>query len=395
MKLRPYQEACLEAIIKDLDLTGNSICVLPTGSGKSHILAAAALLRAPVLILAPSQELIRQDMEKLLLLVPKEDVGVYSASFNRKEIRKFTFATIGSVYKKPELFKDFALVVYDECHGMSVKEMSGMAGKFLQAINKKVIGFTATPFRSEMVYENVNGDLYAATGIKMINRMYVKGTRSAFWSRILYTYPHQKLVDEGYLVPLTYITTPLVPYSEIKLNASHSDFDLSSYSQSVIGFEANILRTIQEAQNRYSSVLVFCADVGQAERLADIVIDSAFVTGETPTKERKDIIEKFKDHTIKTVFNCGVLTTGFDFPGLECVILLRPVKSPILYLQMLGRLTRPAPGKRRGYVIDLTGSCKALGTIESFEMFQRNGLWDVRSEMVDGFHGKLLFRMKI
>ncbi|MBP9771435.1 MAG: DEAD/DEAH box helicase [Candidatus Pacebacteria bacterium] len=393
--LRPYQQACLDAIIKDLDVPGNSICVLPTGAGKSHIIAAAARERNPVLIIQPSQELLKQNLDKLALLVSREHIGIYSASFKKKEIKTFTFATIQSIYKKPELFQEVKLVLLDECHQLSPRN-AGMLSSFLAKLPTiKVIGLTATAFRTEMVYENINGDLYAATGIKMINRMYIQGTKRAFWSRILYTISHQSLVDQGYLVPLTYISQPLVPYEEIKINASHSDFNLSSYSASVIGFEANILRTIQEAQNRFRSVLVFCSEVAQAERLADIVIDSEIVTGKTPVKERKDIIERFKDHTTKTVFNVGCLTTGFDHPSLDCVVLLRPVKSPILYLQMLGRLTRPALNKPSATVIDLTGSCKALGPIESFEMFQQNGLWNVRSSKVDGFHGRLLFRQKL
>lgn len=393
--LRPYQQSCLDEIIKDLNFPGNSICVLPTGAGKSHVIAAAATYQPPVLILQPSQELLKQNMDKLALIVPHDRIGVYSASFKRSEINTFTFATIQSVYKKPDLFKDVKLILLDECHQLSPRN-AGMLSSFLESLpGIKVVGLTATPFRSELVYENIDGGLYAATGIKMINRMYIHGTKRAFWSRILYTISHKALVDQGYLVPLTYINQPLVPYEAIPVNVSHSDFNLSKYSQSVIGFEANILRTIQEAQNRFKSVLVFCSEISQAERLKEIVIDSEVVTGKTPAKARKAIIERFKDHTTKTVFNVGCLTTGFDHPGLDCVVLLRPVKSPILYLQMLGRLTRPAPNKTSATCIDLTGSVQALGPIESFEMFQRGGLWNIRSSKVDGFHGRLLFRQKI
>jgi DNA repair protein RadD len=396
MTLRPYQQEALEAITRDLDLPGASIAVLPTGSGKSHIIAATALLRRPVLILQPSVELLIQNKAKLEAIIGLDEIGVYSASFGTKDIKTFTFATIGSVYKTPDLFKDVKLVIVDECHQLAPRNVSGMLMKFLAGLpGVKVLGTTATPYRIELTYMKEGDVLYAASGVKMINRTRIKDTSSAFWARIIYTISHTQLVKDGYLCPLEYVHEPLVPYETIPVNLSHSDFDLSSYSQSVVGFEANILNTIAEAQKRYKSVLIFCADVSQAEHYTSIVLGSRVITGKTPAKYRQQIVEGFKSGQIQTVFNVGCLTTGFDKPDLDCIILLRPVRSPILYLQMLGRGSRVAPGKDKCTVIDLTGSCKALGVIESFEVFRNNGLWDVRSEKVHGFHGRLLFRMKI
>lgn len=396
MKLRDYQQKALGAIANDLNIPGASIVVAPTGSGKSHIIAAAALLKRPVLILVPSRELLKQNHDKLALVVPKDEIGIYSASFNSRAIKTFTLATIQSVYKKPELFRHINLVIIDECHQVNPKALGSMYTSFLRAIgNPKVIGLTASPYRLDIVYIKEGKDLYAATGLKMINRMRQKGVFDIFWKRIIFNISYNELLKDRYLVPLEYVHEPLVPYESIPVNVSHSDFNLSSYSQMVIGMEANILRTISEAQKRFKSVLVFCADTAQALRLQEIIKDSEVVLGTTPTKERSQIIRDFKSGAVKTVFNVGCLTTGFDHPALDCIILLRPVRSPILYQQMLGRLTRPAPGKTHGTVIDLTGSCKALGRIESFEVFLNNGLWDLRSDKVDSFHGKLLFKMKI
>jgi DNA repair protein RadD len=203
-------------------------------------------------------------------------------------------------------------------------------------------------------------------------------------------------VDKGYLCPLTYIHEPLMPYEAIPVNISHSDFNLEKYSQMVVGMEAQILNTIAEAQKRYKSVLVFAAETRQANRLSEIVKGSGLVLGSTSKRDREKTVRDFKSGSIKTVFNVGCLTTGFDHPALDCIILLRPVRSPILYLQMLGRGSRVVPGKTTCTVIDLTGSCAKLGSIESFEVYKKQGwAWDVRSEKVDGFHGRLLFKMKI
>lgn len=396
MYLRTYQREALEAITQDIDIPGASIVVLPTGAGKSHVIAAAALLKSPVLILVPSSELLRQNFAKLANIVPASDIGIYSAWFLKMEVKLFTIGTIQSVHKHPELFKDTKLVIIDECHQVNPKSLGSMYTSFIKDIGQpKVIGMTASPFRLDTCYEKVGNELYASTGVKMINRVMIKGEREIFWKRILYVKSHAELVRDGFLCPLEYIDEPLVPYEAIKVNMSHSDFDLSSYSQTIIGMESRVLSTIAEAQRRFKSVLVFCAEVGQAERLSEIVKGSRVVTGKTPKKERQAIIEGFKDGSIKTIFNVGCLTTGFDHPALDCIILLRPVRSPILFMQMLGRGSRTAPGKTHCTVIDLTGSCKALGPIESFEVFHNNGLWDVRTSKVDSFHGKILFRQKI
>ena len=364
MSLRPYQQEALEAIKKDLSVSGASIVCLPMGSGKSHVIAETATLAHTVLILQPSTELVIQNKEKLLRLVDEKDIGVFCATAGKREVRKFTFATIQSVYKKPERFKDVDLIIIDECHAVGVTDLYGMFTRFLAHFpNVKVFGFTATPFRIDTVYERKQGMLFARTGIKMINRMRNKKVTTPFWKRIIYTVPHQRMVDEKYLVPLTYIHEPLVPYEHIPVNVSHSDFNLQGYSEMIIGMESNILNTISEAQKRYTSVLVFCADVPQAARLSEIVKGSGFVTGATKPLARKMLIEKFKNGEIKTLFNVSVLTTGFDHPQLDCIILLRPVRSPLLYLQMLGRGSRTVDGKTTCTVIDFTGSCKALGSM--------------------------------
>jgi DNA repair protein RadD len=396
--LRDYQQHVFEKIKADIDVPGASVVVMPTGSGKSHLIAAAATLKQPVLILQPSVELVVQNRAKLAAIVPPEEIGVYSASFGTKDIRTYTFATIQSVYKKPELFRDVKLVIQDECHGVAVKSLGTMYKSFFKGMGgPKILGLTATPFRLEIGYRTLGGCvLEASTMLKMINRMRNKGETKMFWSRILGALPHRWLVDKGYLVPLEYIHEPLLPYQEIPVNISRSDYNLEKYTKAIVGREAQILETVREARDRYGSVLVFCSTVEQAERLSDTLVGSACVSGTTHKKVRERIIEQFKSGEVKVVFNVGVLTTGFDFPALSCVVLLRPTRSPILYQQMLGRLTRTAPGKEKGVVIDLCGACKAMGPIESFEVYQKDGwAWDLRSEGCESWHGRILFSQKI
>ena len=392
--LRPYQQEAFDAIKRDINELGNSLIVMPTASGKSHVIAAAATLIQPVLILVPSRELLSQNYEKLSLVVPKEEIGIYSASFNQRDIKKFTFATIQSVYKIPGLFSHIKMVIIDESHMVSVRALSSMYTSFLKEITAtKVWGFTATPFRLEPSYlRESNGDLIQVTALKLINRMRNKNHTEMFWKRIIYNIPHKNLLEQGYLCPLEYIHEPLMPYAEIPVNKSYSDYNLEVYTDAIVGREAQILSTISEAQKRYSSILVFCSTTEQARHLSSVIKGSAVVTADTPKKERQSIVDDFKNGKIKTVFNMGVLLTGFDFPDLRCIILLRPTRSLPLYAQMLGRLTRTSEGKTHGTVIDFTGTCKSLGKIESFELYRNSrGLWDLKTSKHEGWHNTVLF----
>jgi DNA repair protein RadD len=402
MSLRPYQAEAVDAAVRDMNVPGNSLIVMPTASGKSHVIAAIAAARQPVLILQPSRELLAQNKAKLELLVDPQDIGVYSASFNSRDIRRFTFATIQSVYKKAELFAHVPTVITDECHNLAPRALGTMYTSFFENMGQpKVFGLTATPYRLEVGYywtKDWMGEpqLIAATMLKLINRMRHKDAKQMFWKRIIYQISHRQLESEGYLSPLEYIEEPLVPYAEIPFNKSLSDYNLEAYAQNIVGLEAKILSTIAEAQRRYKSVLVFCATTDQATHLSSVIKGSAVVLGTTPAKDRANIIRLYKEGAIRTVFNVGTLTTGFDHPELDCVILLRPTRSLPLYNQMLGRLTRLAPGKTKGTVIDLTGTCKALGRAETFELYRdAKGLWDLRTEKHEGWHDRVLFSREV
>lgn len=394
MALRYYQQDCVDRILADINDPRAIIAVLPTASGKSHIIAATAQMLQPVLVLQPSKELLEQNFDKLAQIVDPSEMGIYSASFNSKEIKRFTFATIQSVYKYPEKFQHIKLVIIDECHGVAVRSLGSMYTSFFKAIGSpKIVGLTATPYRLEVSYYwNDMGELEAATMLKLINRTRHKDAKEMFWKKIIYKIDYKELLEKGYLSPIKYIHEPLLPYEEIPINKSHSDYDLDSYVENIIGQEARILSTISEAQKRYKSLLVFCSNTDQCVKLSSVIKGSAVVLGSTKKKEREDIIRKFKSGEIQTVFNYGTLTTGFDKPDLDCVILLRPTRSLPLYNQMIGRLSRVAPGKEFGTVIDLTGTCKQMGGIESFQLYLNDRrLVDLRTEKCESWHDKVLF----
>lgn len=392
--LRPYQKAAVEKLLWAYKLEGADLAILPTGAGKSLIIAELAhKLNCPILILQPNREILEQNYNKLSAYVDKSEIGIYSASMDRKDLGFYTLATIQSIYKTPEIFKNFGTVIIDECHLVDPKNLEGMYSGFihdlseLRGIPVKVIGLSATPWRMALMYRHDERlGLQAITTTKLINRM-----KNRFWHRIVFNMSHAELVEQKYLVPLRYLDKSIIKHNDIPLNVSHSEFDLEAFEKKIIDKKEEIIDALFFAQALGKSVLVFCSSVAQAEELQSIMEGSVVVTAKTKAKERALVIEGFRNGSIQTVFNVGVMTTGYDHPSLDCIVLLRPTRSLGLYSQMLGRGCRTFPGKKFCRIIDLTGNVKGMGRIETIQVVRReNGQgrkeWQIASESNSAWH---------
>lgn len=407
MQLRDYQVNAVSKMIWDMQNPGNSIVCLPTGSGKSLVIADFVhKLGKPVLILQPSKELLEQNVNKMGLYVDIEEIGVYSASMNEKTIKPITFGTIQSVYKSPELFRQFEVAIVDEGDLVPIKKLSGMYRKFfIKAGIQKVFGMTATPYRQDTFYkeppEGWNAwkqrrwkdyvSLEVATTTKMLTRY-----KEQFWSRMLCVINTHQLMDEGYLCPLLYVDRTVIEHEEIPTNGAKSDFDWQAFDNLIQQHEVKIIHGIKYATENYKSVIVFCATVEQAERMALVFPQSKVVSAKTSKRERNQIIEDLRCGLLKCVFNVSVLTVGFDHPSLDCIVLARPTRSLRLHCQILGRGTRNSDGKTHCQVIDFVGNVKNLGRLEEIKVEKVDGNWNVTSDAhPKGMHLKEMFSYTI
>lgn len=367
-KLRYYQRRAVDVAVDFFQAKGkrNGIIVLPTGSGKSLVIANIAYtLDAPVLIFQPSKEILEQNYEKLCSYGVM-DVGIFSASFGRKEVRKITFATIGSVKSHKDYFRLFRYVIIDECHGVNAE--AGMYKDFIETIQCKVLGLTATPYRlySSMFYGSM---------LRFITR-----TNPRIFNEMLYAVQVRTLLNRGYLAPMNYYQLNIVDTSRLKVNSTGADFTDASvrrYYREIKFNDSleNIIRRLLVAGR--SSILVFTRFIDEANNIARTFSDCAVVSSDTSKKDRENILRLFKNKQIKVVANVGVLTTGFDFPELATVVLARPTMSLALYYQMCGRAIRPFPGKV-SWVVDLCGNYKRFGRVDDLELRQtKPGIWAV------------------
>lgn len=371
-ELRTYQKQAVDAAVNYFRNGNrrNGLIVLPTGSGKSLVIANIInRLDCPVLVFQPSKEILIQNFEKLCSY-GVVDCSIYSASCNSKQINRITFATIGSVKNHKEWFMRFRYVIIDECHQVNAEE--GMYNDFIKATGCKVIGLTATPYR-----------LYSSRFYGAMLR-FITRTRPRIFDDLIYCVQVRTLAEQGFLARLNYYQLNVVDTARLKVNSTGADYTDASvralYRE--IKFNdtlENIIRRLLVAGR--DSILVFTRFVDEAENLVRTLGgEASVVSSQMDMSERDRILHDFKAKRIKVVANVGVLTTGFDFPELATIVLARPTRSLALYYQMVGRAIRPHETKDVGWIVDLCGNYRRFGRVDDLEIRQtKPGLYAVFS----------------
>lgn len=365
--LRPYQAEAIEKgyeFFMDGDPKHKPIIVAPTGAGKS--IYAANLthkLQNGTLVLQPSKELLEQNYGKFQAY--GGEASIFSASMGVKEIGNVTFATIGSIQRLPEMFSHINNVIIDECH-LVPPDKESMYMKFFQGVGKhvRVLGLSGTPFRMKKYNDPFTGAPFSK--INLLPR-----EQPRFFNQFLHVTQISELYDAGFLCPIKYIPMEW-DSSKLKVNTTGADFtdesmDWALKQQAVHERLPNIIQQSIDKGRKHR--VVFVKNIDKAIELSHIVPNSAAVHSGTKPKERAAILSKFKAGEIKTVFNVGVLTVGFDFPALDTIIIARPMMSLALYMQMIGRGVRTFPTKEDCAVVEMCGNFGRFGRIEDIKYY--------------------------
>jgi len=359
---RSYQVEAVKSIYDYFgSQQGNPVLALPTGTGKSVVIAMflESVFRyfpnQRVMVLTHVKELIQQNYDKLMSFWPTAPAGIYSAGLNRREAyMPITFAGIASVAKKAHLFGRIDLLIIDEAHLVSPSEETmyqALLGT-LRSINPnlKVVGLTATPWRlghGRITEDGIFTDVcFDITGMAAFNR----------------------LIAEGYLCPLVPKQTKAI----LDTNGIHmrgGEFVQSELQLAVDKDEitfAALKETMEQAGDR-NHWLIFASGVQHAENVGAMLnslgVPTVVIHSKMSDNERDEGIAGFKSGKYKAAVNNNVLTTGFDFPGIDLIVMLRPTASPVLWVQMLGRGTRPFHMKENCLVLDFAGNTRRLGPI--------------------------------
>lgn len=364
MQLRPYQDAARNAVYTALEQrTDNPCVVLPTGAGKTPLMAA--LVRDTLAwggrigVVAHVRELLEQTADKLSAFdISPMDIGIYSAGLNsRNTDAPCIIAGIQSVYKRACEFGRFDIILVDEAHLIPASG-EGMYQTFLAdaaVVNPKmrVIGLTATPYRLDV------GEICAPDHIL---------------NHVCYEASVRDLIAQGFLCKLrskAALEASTINVAGVaKRGGEYVASELEAAADTDEAVQGAVDEILSYTQDR-KGTLIFCAGVKHAHHVADEITARGehceVITGETPTGERAEIIAAFKSGELRYLANVQVLTTGFDATHIDCVAMLRPTLSPGLYYQMCGRGLRIHEGKEDCLILDFAGNVREHGPIDAIK----------------------------
>jgi len=355
--LRPYQQEAVDNTINYFRKRREpAVIVLPTGAGKSLVIAELArIAKGRVLVLAHVKELVEQNHLKYESYDLK--AGVYSAGLHKKESQqKVIFGSIQSVAKaKDSFFEDFTLLVIDECHRVSL-EADTQYNQVIQKLRENnpslcILGLTATPYR-------------LGTGwIYNVSHRGVEQTQeNRFFKRCVFELPLQYMITNKYLTPPVRVDIPVTSYDFTELSEpgrSYTTAQIEDVLKRQKRLTPLIVKNIIDITEQYDrkGVMIFSSTVKHAQEILESLPkdQGRIVIGETEDAERDLIIDDFKKRKFKYLVNVSVLTTGFDAPHVDVIAILRPTESISLYQQIVGRGLRLDAGKKDCFILDYTG----------------------------------------
>ncbi|WP_159820921.1 DEAD/DEAH box helicase [Colwellia sp. 20A7] len=409
-QLRDYQQEAVSKVLKHFKRTNESaVIVLPTGSGKSLVIAELArLAKRKILVLTHVKELVEQNHQKFESY--GVTAGIYSAGLKLKETQhQVTFASIQSAARNLDDFNTpYSLIIIDECHRVNLastdltgeqsdvpskgllidksqsllkdrskfqlkdktkdalngesKESAsklGNSNQYQQIIDKlmqvnpevKLLGLTATPYRLGM------GWIY-----KKHYRGFVRTQEKRPFEHCIYELPLHYLIKKNYLTKPNLVDATIEHYdfSSLRANASgdYSPTDMNYLLNKNPRVTQSIIEQVIELGEKRQGIMIFAATVEHAKEVYSYLPAtlSALITGATDNTERDALIKAFKRKDIKYLVNVSVLTTGFDAPHVDMIAILRPTQSVSLYQQIIGRGLRLSENKKDCLVIDYTGN---------------------------------------
>ena len=333
MELRPYQQEARAAVLAQWEAVDRTLLVLPTGCGKTIVFAKITedLVRAGkrVLILAHRGELLDQAADKLARAVGLRCAVEKAEQSCLGAWNRVVVGSVQSLTREKRLCRFpgdyFGAIVIDEAHHAVSDSYTRILDHFGGA---KVLGVTATPDR---------GDLR---------------NLGAVFESLAYEYTLPRAIKEGYLCPIQALTVPLtldisgVGLQSGDFKAGELGTALDPYLEQIAGEMSRLCRE--------RKTVVFLPLVKTSQKFRDILNARGFRAAEVngESRDRAEILAAFDRGEYDVLCNSMLLTEGWDCPGVDCVVVLRPTKVRSLYCQMVGRGTRLAPGKENLLLLD-------------------------------------------
>ncbi len=386
-KLWEHQADAVNAVYELWETVPHVVIEIPTGAGKS--LVQAHIIRelfhtvagSRVVGFAPTRELVEQNYHELLEYWPGAPAGIVCAGLGRQELhKKIIFATPQTfINRLPHMGGDPVTVVFaDEAHRVTDKKAKdekksvGVYRACLEDLaarnaNLKTLGLTATPFR------HMKGLIY--------------GGPESFFKKCAYSAEVAELIKKNILSPLTVIPTMFKIDTEIKKKDAYGDYNVEELAKKAMLVSDLAVREVIACAADRKKWLVFCCNVEHAKGVAAQFVNAGVPSAVlyTPTKDdsaeeksemkaaRVQAVADFRAGKIKCLVNVNILTTGFNVPDIDTLVMLRPTKSPVLYVQAAGRGMRIAPGKENCLYLDFAGNIDYHGPVDDLELRTKTG----------------------
>lgn len=353
IKLRPYQERAVEKLRQEYSAGRKSVLfVLPTGGGKtfvfSYMAKSATAKNNRVLILVHRRELLDQASRSLSSLGVDHGLIMPGEYGHASAVAVASVQTLERRLATSDMRFDFIIV--DEAHHAVAATWAKILASFSGA---RILGVTATPART-------NG----------------QGLSTAFESMV-HGPSISELIKEGFLVqPEVYAYHHEIDLSGVKKTGG--DFDKKGLSERVD--RATITGSAVEHYRRLSPnepAIAFCASISHAQHVAEEFNAAGFravaLHGGMGDNIRRQAIDDLASGRVDVLASVDLISEGTDIPVASTAILLRPTQSLALYLQQVGRVLRPAPGKLRGLILDHVGNCFRHGLPDDDQKWSLQG----------------------
>lgn len=332
--LRDYQEELREQVFSQwAEGVRRVLAQLPTGAGKTVFFSAIAdkfTRRGDgVLVLAHREELLLQAKEKLEIITG-EPVGLIKAGYSASPDKLVQVASVQSLTRRSK-FPEANLIIVDEAHHSAANSYTKILEHYCSAY---ILGVTATPARADgQGFNNIYDALILGRSVR-------------------------ELIETGYLSRFKLFAS-LNTINTTSVQTTGGDYNLRELAEAID--TSLVMGDLIESWRKYAlqkKTVLFAIDITHSKAVVlayqKAGISAEHLDGETPTDERKAILERFRTGQTLILSNCGIISEGFDVPAIECIQCVRPTKSLILWLQMVGRALRSAPGKDHAIIIDHT-----------------------------------------
>ncbi|GAB2732576.1 DEAD/DEAH box helicase [Streptomyces bullii] len=342
---RPYQAEAIQALIDGWAGPHNRLAVvLPTGAGKTVVFSNLVhqmldtLGGRRALVIAHREELLEQAAAKLRAVDPSLRVGIVKAERDEHHDVDVIVASVQTlaVQKRREAIRDVGLVIVDECHHAAARTYMEVLQHFGAWDGVPVAGFTATMTRTD-------------------------GGLAEVWEDVVFTLDILDMISDGYLCDVRgkRITVDTLDLDKVKTrNGDLVEGQLGQALEDSGALDAIAKAYVDHATDRPG--VVFTPTVATAQAAAEAMraagISAAPVWGDMGRDDRRATLARYEAGDVQVLTNCMVLTEGFDAPHTSCIVVARPTKSPGLYVQMVGRGLRPAPGKSDALLLDVMGA---------------------------------------